>query len=50
MVRLIKKLVKRYSTLQKEIKVPRGSFKTAFKEAKFSLCDLPLHNMQCIFY
>lgn len=41
-VRVIKKLVKRYSTLQKEVKVPRGSSKTAFKEAKFNLCDSPL--------
>lgn len=35
--------------IQKEVKVPRGSFKTAFKEAKLNLCDRPLHTCNASF-
>lgn len=34
---------------KKEVKVPRGSFKTAFKEAKSNLFYLPLHTYNAYF-
>lgn len=45
----IRKLVKRYNTLQKEVRFLECPLKTAFKEAKSNLYDFPLHSCNSYF-